>query len=171
MDRKQYSALILIATVLTCIAAWLVVPQIQQILTGLLSTRTPTTPEASNWAIIFEYHFPAGFWTVGTHEYTLKADCPNIEEASGTQTQTFEVSENATLLSGEVYLRGIGLNNSPIGGEPIAQIHPSQSTSAAVSFINSTRSQAELALSNCIVTVSWDGQDPTALTPGLPFER
>jgi hypothetical protein len=181
MDRKQdlYLALGLTVGILACIAAWLAVPGVPPFVTTFLSTRTPisaTTPtlsatEASNWAIVFEYQFPADFWTVGTHEYTLESDCPSIQGSSGTRTQMFEVSEDATLLSNKVYLRVSGLRDSTIEGASVAQIHPSQSTSAVFSLIDATRSEAELAMGNCRVTVKWDGQSPIFLTPGLPFRR
>lgn len=134
-------------------------------------TITPEVTEAANWAIIFEYHFPSGFWSVGTHEYTLESDCPNLKDSGGSWTNTFNVSEAAPLLPEDVYLRLVGLRDEPLPSNPIEGINPLQTTTAAVSMIDITHSEAELAFTDCKVSVSWDGGPPKPLVAGSPFER
>ena len=137
-------------------------------------TTTPITTETLNWAISFEYRFPAGFWSVGTHQYTLESQCPNIDISGthgGSITQTFEVSQSAALLPGDVYLRLSGLRDGPIEGNTIDKISPSQTTTAVWSLIETPQSDAELAGRDCTITVTWDGGIPKQLTPGLPFQR
>ena len=132
---------------------------------------SPETPEAANWAIIFEYRFPSGFWSVGTHEYTLESVCPNIKDIEGSFTNTFDVLESTTPLSGDVYLRKSGLSDAPIQGNSVDNIHPLQITTASWSLISATYPEAELAFKECKVSVKWDGSEPKYLSPGLPFER
>ena len=129
------------------------------------------TTETANWAIIFEYRFPSSFWSVGTHEYTLDSECPKLEGLNGSWTNTFNVSENVTLLSGDVYLRLVGLREDQLPSTPIESINPLQTTTAAFTIIDATQSEAELAFTDCKVSISWDGGTPKELTPGLPFER
>lgn len=141
----------------------------------LVSTDTPLplleTTETPNWAIIFEYRFPAGFWSAGTHEYTLDSVCPNLEGLSGSWTNTFNVSTNVALFPGDVYLRLVGLREEALPSTPIESINPSQTTTAAFTVIDSTHSEAELAFTDCKVSIRWDGGISKNLTPGLPFER
>ena len=149
------------------------IPAITSVPTSTLE-QIPLSPEATevaNWAITFEYRFPSGFWSVGTHEYTLESECPNIIENNETWTNSFVVSESADLFSGDVYLRLSGLREDVLSGNSIDSIHPLQTTIAAISSINMTRSQAELAIKDCKESVRWDGGTPQLLTPGLPFER
>lgn len=138
-----------------------------------ISTVVPSTTETLNWGITFEYRFPAGYWSVGTHEYTLQSDCPNIEDGSGIWTNVFSVSETAQLLSGDVYLRLVGLRDKPIpeGSKSVEIIHPMQTTIAAATIIEISQSDAERAFRDCMITVAWDGGEPSVLTPGLPFQQ
>ncbi|NOH01045.1 MAG: hypothetical protein HND47_03245 [Chloroflexi bacterium] len=138
---------------------------------GVSSTETP------NWAIVFEYRFPSGFWSVGTHEYTLEVYCLSIKFDDGTQggsyTQIFDVSDDADLLSGDVYLRLSGLKYGPqwpSTAQDIERIHPLQTTTAAIILTDNTRTEAELARTDCTVTISWDGGEPQLLIPGSPFQ-
>jgi hypothetical protein len=139
--------------------------------TSEIPSSIPEMTELTNWAITFSYRFPSGFWSIGTHEYTLENDCPNLKDGSGSWTKTFDVSENAALLSGDVYLRLSGLRDGPLESNSIESINPMQTTTASMSLIEMTRSDAELAFKDCKVTVRWDGTSPQLLTPGLPFER
>ena len=132
--------------------------------------------ETPNWAISFEYRFPAGFWAAGTHEYTLGFNCPNIKDLDsnpfiGERTNSFIVSQDAGLLSGDVYFRGSGLWDGQIEGNFVDQIHPQQTTAAAWSLIEMTQPEAQLAPRDCIITITWDGGTPKQLTPGSPFQR
>ncbi len=141
-------------------------------------TSTPTAmtsdSEVPNWAITFEYRFPAGFWSVGTHEYILQSNCPNIEDRSGTWNNIFSVSESAQLLSGDVYLRLGGLKygpQSPDQAQDIEKIHPLQTTTAAMNITDITKVDAGLALKDCNISIEWDGGTSKQMTPGLPFQQ
>lgn len=135
------------------------------------ATEIPTFTETPNWAISFEYRFPAGFWSVGTHEYTLEGSCPNLKDASGIWTNTFDVAENAPLLPGDVYFRLGGLRDASLDAQTVERINPQQTTTAAWSLIEMPQSDAELAVRDCTVTITWDGGIPKQLTSGLPFQR
>ena len=132
--------------------------------------------ENPNWAISFEYRFLDNYWSVGTHEYTIESFCPNVEidEAGthgGSNTQTFEVSESAALLPGDVYLRISGLKDKPLDAESVEKINPFQTTTAVWTLIEMTQEEAELATTDCTVTISWDGGPSKLLKPGFPFQR
>lgn len=128
----------------------------------------PADTEAANWRIDYEYRFPTNFWSAGTHEYTLAASCPNIPEQNGLSwTQSFDVSEGAPVLSGDVQLRLSGLRAA---GEPVTAIHPSQSTVAALSWVDTTRSDADQLAADCTITISWDGGAPVTLAVGTPYQ-
>lgn len=140
------------------------------------SSATNSVTETPNWAIIFEYRFPAGFWSIGTHEYTLEGNCPNLKDTDGNPlygiwTQTFDVAENAALLPGDVYFRLSGLRDAPLDAQVVERINPQQTTTAAWSLIEMTQFDAELAVTDCTVTISWDGGTSKSLKPGLPFQR
>jgi hypothetical protein len=139
---------------------------------GCISTDTPIP----NWAISFEYQFPSNPWSVGMHEYTIENSCPNVDiDGTGTHsashTQTFEVSESAAVLQGNAYLRISGLTDKPLDAQLLENIKPLQTTIAVWTLIGMTQEQAELAVTDCTVTVSWDGGTAKQLQPGLPFQR
>jgi len=142
----------------------------------LSSTEIPTITETPNWAISFEYQFPSNPWSVGMHEYTIENSCPNVDiDGTGTHsashTQTFEVSESAAVLPGNAYLRISGLTDKPLDAQLLENIKPLQTTIAVWTLIGMTQAQAELAVTDCTVTVSWDGGTAKQLQPGLPFQR
>ncbi|MEK7809409.1 MAG: hypothetical protein AAB571_10075, partial [Chloroflexota bacterium] len=147
----------------------------------ILSTLPPASPttaptvanEQSNWVIAFIYNFPAGFWSEGTHQYTLVEVCPQQGlplVTSCTYPNSFQVSKSAPLLPNPVYIRVGGLVNNMFVGGGVGAIHPSQPTIAVLRFINLTRSAAEIAKS-CKSTISWDGGAPQSLIPQEPFQR
>jgi|GEM_PF-5342586 hypothetical protein len=140
--------------------------------TQLSQTNTPSSTDTPNWAIIFEYRFPAGFWSVGTHEYTIESDCPIID-SSGLWTNQFRVSESAQLIPGDIYLRIAGLKDKhlPEGSQTFDVIHPMQTTSAGFVIFEVTQSDTELAFRECVITIMWDGGEPKQLTPNLPFQN
>ena len=141
-----------------------------------LSLVTPSTTETPNWAVTFEYRFPAGFWSIGTHEYTLESDCPNLKDTDGNPfygitTNTFSVLQDAALLPGDVYLRLSGLRDAMLESQAVEKISPQQTTTAILNLIEMTQSEAELSITDCTITILWDGGVPKRLTPGLPFQR
>jgi branched-chain amino acid transport system substrate-binding protein len=132
------------------------------------ATATAAGAEATNWRVDYSYRFPENFWSAGTHQYTLVSNCPGLPpEESNSWTHSFEVSEGAAVLSGDVYLRLSGLRHE---GAEVSTIHPSQPTLAQLSYAEMTRSDAEQHAAACTVTVSWDGGAPVTLTVGTPYQ-
>jgi branched-chain amino acid transport system substrate-binding protein len=132
------------------------------------ATATAAGAEATNWRVDFSYRFPDNYWSVGTHQYTLVSNCPGLPpEDSNTWTHSFDVSDGAAVLAGDVYLRLSGLRHE---GAEVSAIHPSQSTVAQLSWAEMTRSEAEQYAAACAVTVSWDGGAPVTLTAGAPYQ-
>jgi hypothetical protein len=83
------------------------------------------TNELTNWAFALERHFPAGFWSVGTHSYSLAFTCPN--ESPDSITREFIVSNDFPLISGDVYLRWSALRiGNPWGRWLTVLIHLNQ---------------------------------------------
>jgi hypothetical protein len=131
------------------------------------ATATAAGAEATNWRVDFSYRFPDNFWTAGTHQYTLVSNCPGLPpEANTSWTNSFDVSEGAAVLPGDVYLRLNGLRHE---GTPVSAIHPSQPTVAQLSWVEMTRSDAD-QYAACTVTVSWDGSAPVTLSAGTPYQ-
>lgn len=132
-----------------------------------LPTKASETASA-NWAIDFTYRFPDRFWSVGQHNYVIVSACPNaLQDSNKTYTQWFSVSDKAAMLSGDVFLRLSGLRHS---SGAISEINPAQSTVGALSQIELTRAEADLAV-QCKVTISWDGGASNLMTPSPLYQR
>ncbi len=142
------------------------------------ATRAPATPqpppatataagaEATNWRVDFSYRFLTA-WPAGTHQYTLVSNCPGLPpEANKSWTNSFDVSEGAGVLPGDVYLR---LNGLRYEGTKVDIINPSQSTVAQLSWIELTKADTE-QYAACTITISWDGGAPVTLTAGAPYQ-
>ncbi|MEK9136628.1 MAG: hypothetical protein AAB393_05850, partial [Bacteroidota bacterium] len=132
-------------------------------------TVQPQVTEATNWAVTLEYSFPAGFWSAGTHQYSLTWLCPG--EAPDSITRDFTVSDNFALVTGDVYLRWSALRKGNPWGESVEGINPSQPTVAAVAWNLITESEAEWRAAICTGTVSWDGDAPQPLIAQTPFQH
>jgi hypothetical protein len=129
------------------------------------------TPSTGDWVVTFEYRFPDRSWSIGQHTYTLQAACPNLPSLGGTWTLGFEVSTQAQVFAGWVYLRTRGLSDQPIDGSFFSQIHPDQALAAAFSLVLQSREEAEQARVDCSVTVVLDGGPAHLLAPHVPYQR
>lgn len=145
--------------------------------TEVLPTLAPTigvpvlptqAPPSEQWAVTFEYRYPRFTLTSGQHQYTLEANCPTLPSLSGRWTLLFEVSPEAPLLEGLVYLRTRGVSQQTIGGSFLRQVNPSQNLAAAYSLIFATRPEADQARQECTVAVTLDGGLPNSLSPNVP---
>jgi hypothetical protein len=117
----------------------------------------------------FSYRFPDNFWAAGAHQYTLISNCPGLPpESTNSWTNSFDVSEGAAVLPGDVYLRLNGLRHE---GTPVSAIHPSQPTVAQLSWVEMTKSDAEQYVAVCTTIISWDGGAPVTLTVGAPYQQ
>ncbi len=126
------------------------------------STETPT------WSFFLEYHFPAGFWSPGTHQYTFSTICTN--EAPESSTREFVASESYSLITGDVYLKWSALRAKTYFGDIVEGINPSQSTVAATAWNQITKSEADWRAANCTGTILWDNGAPQPLTPLQPIQ-
>lgn len=132
------------------------------------NTQISPTNELTNWAFSLERHFPAGFWSAGTHSYSLAFTCPN--ESPDSITREFSVSNDFSLISGDVYLRWSALRIGNPWGEVVDGINPSQPTIASVAWDTISKSEADSRISNCTGTISWDGGTVESLT-GVSFQH
>ena len=146
--------------------------------TPTISDRPTPTMESSesNWARPFEYRFPPGFWTIGTHEYTLDIICSTLTDDNdnilrGSWNVTFQVSEDAELYTTPLYLRLSGIRTGIIEGEPVEIIHPVQETVGVLTLAEGTREEAELSATDCNATIKWDNAPPQVLVPKEHFQQ
>jgi hypothetical protein len=122
-----------------------------------------------NWIASFKFDFKAGFWSVGEHDYTLSIDCSGTAR-DYSATRTFQVSENAELFQGEVYLRLEGVHKTDLSLDPISEVHPLQRTAALVSLPHLTSAAAESAVNgDCKGSISWDGEPSQPLIAKEPY--
>lgn len=124
--------------------------------------------QAANQSISFEYRFPAGYWTLGQHQLTyLFESCPWAGDLPDHLTFTFQVSEDAKLLTSPVYIQPNALTT---GGWPaglvLGAIHPSQLTIAAASVIRLTPAEVDQAKQSCNLSIVSDGGAPHRLIAG-----
>ena len=139
------------------------------------ATRQPTAVPATNvknWVVAFEYRFPAGFWAVGDRSYTLAITCPNVEGGIGpaSWTRSFAVNDGAPILPDAVYFRLAGPESRPLGGDPIREIHPNQTTIALIWLTEMSEADVRLATTDCVATVNWEGGS-ASLIAQVPFQQ
>ena len=51
----------------------------------------------------------------------------------------------------------------------LAAVNPGQATGAVMTLVGLTRTDAQLAVTDCMATVVYDGKDPEELVAGEPF--
>jgi hypothetical protein len=130
------------------------------------------TPESANWAVTFEYRFPPGSWSIGTHQYHFDFSCPSdILDNNGTATNDFSVSDTYPSTPTEIYLRWGGVRTSKlVNPQAVNGVNPSQTTIAVLTWSEVTKSIAERIAATCNATVNWDGGTPQPLIPQTPFQ-
>lgn len=133
------------------------------------SVNSQSQDDMPYWVVTWELIFAPEYWSIGTHEYTIDASCPNYPDSNGNWTNTFDVSEDASLLPGKVYLRFAGVKKQPIGIAPsLDKIHPAQATVALFGNIG-THAEDEQLSTDCTVTLSWDGGEKQVMFVGKPY--
>ena len=145
-------------------------PTLAPTLPPAIPTSAPTVGnDPENWAISFVYNFPVGFWSVGTHQYTIIAQ-PCGDNSGGSFTQSFQVSNNAPLYPVPIYLRLSGLRNSRDGSVINGAINSAQSTIGILDWTKLKQSKVE-ATKQCKVFISWDGGAQQPLVAQAPYQR
>ncbi len=133
----------------------------------------PASTGGTNWAISFEYHFPAAYWLAGKHQYTLAISCPSVQglqDRNGTWTNSFSVSTLAPLFSGDVYLELGGISSIVHFSQPPSAISDSQTTTADLSMTGLTYAQADWYSRNCTATIQPDSGAILPLSAGVPYQ-
>lgn len=140
------------------------------------SLPTAVPPEGpaliGDWAISFEYEFPATFWPIGDHQYGFFMDCDELGQQGGSEWSAFQVTNFTSKLDQPIYLRLAGLSTGTLAPINMDAIHPDQVTIAAITFIGVTEQQAlDVAESpDCEILFGWDGLRTQILTAGEPFQ-
>lgn len=152
-----------VALLLTLVACAEALPPLEGI--DLPPASLPDQIDQASWAVAFVHEFGDGFWDEGDHVYQLALSCPEIEAAPiNTPPIFFEVSR-LNLAVDHVYLRLSGLADSRLGPQNVGTINPEQATSAVVTILGLTESQARQAMQSCAGTVTWDLAGSAELLP------
>jgi hypothetical protein len=136
---------------------------------------TPTIIPGAPWHVTFEYRFPPGFWSEGTHEYTFGISCTFWGETSNINN-SFKVSDNAEVFPDVIYLRVNKVTDVPSANvsasdRTISVIHPSQPTVAELNIKFNSLSEAASAEEDCNIEFSWDGLSSYMLRASPPYQR
>ncbi len=117
------------------------------------------------WSVAFIHEFGGGFWEEGEHVYQLTLNCPQIQ-AQPIQTPPifFEVSPLNVPID-HVYLRLSGPADSRLGPANVGAFNPDQDTSAVITIVNITESQAHEATESCAGRIEWDLGGSADLVP------
>jgi hypothetical protein len=85
----------------------------------------------------------------------------------------FDISEDAQLVPGPVYLRLQGLSAQPLllNYPSTATLHPEQEIIAVLHFVGLAKPAAELARSSCEMIIFWDATGRQVLKVTEPFEQ
>lgn len=130
----------------------------------------PDKIEPAGWSLAFSHEFGAEFWDEGEHVYQLALDCPLVQ---GQPLQTppifFEVSP-LNLQVDHVYLRLSGPADSRLGPPNVGAFNPEQATTALITVVGITESQALEAMRSCEGQVTWDTTGVAPLIPTEVFE-
>lgn len=140
------------------------------------SLPTAVPPEGpaliGDWAISFQYEFPATFWAIGDHQYGFFMDCQELGQEGGSEWRVFQVTNFTAMLDEPIYLRLAGLSTGTLAPINLEAIHPDQVTIAIITFVGVTEQQAldAAASPDCEILVGWDGIRTQSLTAGEPFQ-
>lgn len=138
-----------------------------------LPTAVPPTGDSDGWGIGFRHEFPPEFWGEGNHRYAFLVHCPVLSaENIPTEWQYFQVSEEAQLRTGPIYLRVGGLSTEPLKAAYRSDIvvHPAQQTIAALYFVGMSQESAERAATECEAVFLWDNKFTQPLTTMESFQ-
>ncbi|MDX1467956.1 MAG: hypothetical protein R3258_01300 [Acidimicrobiia bacterium] len=125
----------------------------------------PDQIEQGGWSVAFIHEFGEGFWEEGDHVYQLALACPEIEAAPiNTPPIFFEVGP-LNLPVDHVYLRVGGPADSRLGPPNVGAFNPQQTTTAVITVLGITESQAQRATESCSGTVTWDLTGSAELLP------
>jgi hypothetical protein len=146
--------------------------------TPLPTAVPPDLEPGGNWALGFEYEFPAGTFGEGPHRFRYLLHCPVLGsmlggEDSATEWVYFEISEDAQLYPLPVYLRlyGMGTDRLGLSYSSTGTFHPDQQFVAVMHYVNVPRSAVEIASSECETLIFWDETGHQELMMLEPFER
>jgi hypothetical protein len=140
--------------------------------TPLPTAVPPEFEPGGDWAISFQYEFPVGTFGEGRHRFRYLVHCPPLHGDEATEWVYFEISEDAQLLPGPVYLRVRGLSAEPLvlSYPATTTVHPEQQITAVVHYMGLDRQAAELSRS-CEMIIFWDDTGRHPLTAMEPFQQ
>ena len=125
----------------------------------------PDQLEQGGWSVAFMHEFGDGLWDEGDHVYQLALNCPEIEAAPiDTPPIFFEVSPLNVPVD-HVYLRLSGPADSRLGPPNVGALNPAQATTALVTILGLSESQAQQAMQSCSGRVTWDLTGSAELLP------
>lgn len=132
----------------------------------------PVDFEGGGWAITFTRDFPPGFWTEGSHVYTMALVCdPILDQPMRTDPVFLDASSSEEVSAEPVYVRLVGLSHLLLGPRTLNAINPAQPTTAALTVLGISSDGAQKARSSCAGAFFADGGDPMPLLPQEPFRQ
>lgn len=121
------------------------------------------------WAVLFTHEFAPGSWEQGGHTYELALACDVIvDEPVRSQPIQFTVAP-ADLIDHPVYLRIVGLSVDLMGPPNVGLIDLQQPTTAALTIIGASESDAKEAAQTCAGAIFYDDAEPLPLSPQPAF--
>lgn len=142
--------------------------------TPLPTAVPPDQGATGNWAIGFRHEFPTGSFGEGRHRFRLLVHClVLVAQDINSDWQFFEISDQAPLQPGPVYLRLAGLSSDPLASQALASgtLHPNQKVVAVMHWVGIPRASADLVASQCETLIFWDNTGRQSLAVGEPFQR
>lgn len=136
------------------------------LLLGVFSQVNAQGNDCSNdWVHSHTLELPSGFWSPGPHNYEIAGAVASIPFS---YYQEFLVTEHATLIRGQAYLRLSGISTSQ---GIVTEIGTAQDTVMQITFAHlgppsTTRKQAEAERALTTVQMRWDGGDWVDVSAG-----
>ena len=130
----------------------------------------PDQIEPAGWSVAFSHEFGAEFWDEGQHVYQLALDCPLVQGQPLQTPPIFCEVSPLNLQIDHVYLRLSGPADSRLGPPNVTDFNPEQATTALITVVGITESQALEAMESCVGQVTWDIGGVAPLVPLEVFE-
>lgn len=132
----------------------------------------PEDLEGGGWAITFTRDFEPGFWSEGSHAYTMALVCdPLLDQPMRASPVFIEVTPSQQVIDDTVYLRIVGLSHLLLGPRTLDSINPEQRTKAALTVLGTSASAAQEAFATCTGAFFADSDEPLPMTPEEPFRQ
>lgn len=130
----------------------------------------PEEIDSARWAVPYSHEFGPDFWAQGPHVYQLLFDCPEIgEEETKSELIFFSAGSDFPTFDNQIHLRLQGLATTRMGSPDLQFVSTEQETTALLTVVGLSKTQAEDA-AGCVGEVQWDDGQSAPMEPGDPFQ-